>query len=396
MKFKYLGLDKLSGQKTAGDLTAFSKAEAHRKLSEQRIEVISIEDASVSRLKRRKVTSSDLVVPCRELATLLSSGVTLIEAIYALAKNDEHPTLAEGFANIAQQIEGGGNFSQALESSKLPFPGYVAQLVKAGELSGKLSLALEKTAAQMEYDQQIKSDLKAALTYPIVLIFSGIVAMLIIFFAVVPQFSYLLENGNPLPTLAYVVLSSGKVVNESPVIVFGVAAALVMLVLLIFSNQAVRTWLLDKALNLPVLGPWLTEQDAAKWASLTASMLMAKVNLSTALTLAANSSSFTKRRARAQLMVKDIEEGMTFHDAIGRANLLPPTSMNLIAVGDKTGQLAQMLSAVANLHDQSYKRKMKQVLTLMEPIAILVVGVMLGIMILGIVMAITASTDIPI
>ena len=125
-------------------------------------------------------------------------------------------------------------------------------------------------------------------------------------------------------------------------------------------------------------------------------MLMAKVNLSTALTLAANSSSFTKRRARAQLMVKDIEEGMTFHDAIGRANLLPPTSMNLIAVGDKTGQLAQMLSAVANLHDQSYKRKMKQVLTLMEPIAILVVGVMLGIMILGIVMAITASTDIPI
>lgn len=396
MKYNYVGLDKLSGQKTEGEIDAFSKVEVHRKLSQQRIEVISIEDASVSRFKRRKVSTSDLVVPFRELATLLASGVTLIEAIYALAKNDEHPRLAEGFASIAKEIEGGGNFSQAVESSDLPFPDYVAQLIKAGELSGKLSLALEKTAVQMEYDQQIKSDLKAALTYPIVLIFSGLVAMLIIFFAVVPQFSYLLDNGNPLPTLAYVVLSSGRAVNESPLLVFSVAAGLLVFVSLVFSNQSVRTWMLDKALNLPVVGPWLTEQDAAKWASLTASMLMAKVSLSTALMLAANSSTFTQRRTRAKLMVKDIEEGMTFHEAISRANLLPPTSMNLIAVGDKTGQLAKMLSAVANLHDQSYKRKMKQVLTLMEPIAILVVGIMLGIMILGIVMAITASTDIPI
>ncbi|MFC4700066.1 type II secretion system F family protein [Glaciecola siphonariae] len=396
MKFKYVGVDKVSGQKTQGEMLAFSKLEVHRKLSEQRIEVISINDASVSTFKRRKVKSADLVVPLRELATLLSSGVTLIEAIYALAKNDEHPNLGEGFALIAQKIEGGLSFSKAVEESSLPFAQYVAQLIKAGELSGKLALSLEKTATQMEYEQQIKSDLKAALTYPMILILSGLAAMLIIFFAVVPQFSYLLDNGNDLPALAYFVLSTGKLVNDSPLLVLGTLIGCVFFIVLVFANPNVRTWLLDKALHLPVVGPWLNEQDAAKWASLTASMLIAKVNLSAALLLSANSSGFTQRRARAQLMVKDIEDGMTFHEAMTRANLLPPTSLNLIAVGDKTGQLAEMLSAVANLHDQSYKRKMKQVLTLMEPIAILVVGIMLGIMILGIVMAITASTDIPI
>jgi len=95
-------------------------------------------------------------------------------------------------------------------------------------------------------------------------------------------------------------------------------------------------------------------------------------------------------------MVVEVESGVAFTQALERSALVPQTSLNLVAVGDKTGQLAQMLSAVAKLHDNACKRRMKQVLTLMEPLAILVVGVLIGVMILGIVMAITASTDIEI
>ena len=93
-------------------------------------------------------------------------------------------------------------------------------------------------------------------------------------------------------------------------------------------------------------------------------------------------------------MIKDVEEGESFSAALKLARLIPATSLNLVAVGDKTGQLAQMLAAVAELHDASCKRRMKQVLQLIEPIAILIVGVLIGIMILGIVQAITASTDL--
>jgi general secretion pathway protein F/type IV pilus assembly protein PilC len=95
-------------------------------------------------------------------------------------------------------------------------------------------------------------------------------------------------------------------------------------------------------------------------------------------------------------MIKDVEEGESFSDALKKARLIPATSLSLIAAGDKTGQLADMLAAVAKLHDASCKRRMKQVLQLVEPLAILVVGALIGVMILGIVQAITASTDLAI
>ncbi|MBN7828156.1 type II secretion system F family protein, partial [Bowmanella dokdonensis] len=92
--------------------------------------------------KGRRVTVSDLVIPLQELATLTDSGVALIDAVKALAQNDEHPNLAKGFMSIASRIEGGESFSSAIKASSLPFPGYVAHLVSAGELGGQLSQAL--------------------------------------------------------------------------------------------------------------------------------------------------------------------------------------------------------------------------------------------------------------
>jgi len=229
-----------------------------------------------------------------------------------------------------------------------------------------------------------------------VLIGSGIAAMLIIFFAVVPKFSHMLEEGKELPTLAWLVLKSGAAVNENPVLVLGTIIVLILCVAGVFMNSKVRIATLNLALELPVIGPWLSEQDTARWASLCGAMLEAKVNLVTALKLSAESSNFEKRRVKAKQLIGDVQSGTSLTEALSQTNLVPGTSLNLISVGDKTGRLAQMMTAVAKLHDEACKRKMKQVLTLVEPVAILVVGVMIGIMILGIVLAITSSTDIAI
>jgi general secretion pathway protein F/type IV pilus assembly protein PilC len=174
---------------------------------------------------------------------------------------------------------------------------------------------------------------------------------------------------------------------------FGGAAGILIFAIMFFTNRSVRTKLANIDIGMPLLGPWLSEQDAARWASLCGAMLSARVGLLNALTLAAQSSIFTRRKQRALKMVDDIQSGVSMPDAIARAGTLPGTSLNLITVGDKTGKLAEMMQAVAKLHDEACKRKMKQVMTLIEPLAILVVGVLIGIMILGVVLAITASTD---
>lgn len=396
MKFNYSGIELSSKQPIAGDIDAVSVQEAVRLLADKRIEVFVVTESHTLPKTGRRVKISDLVIPLQELATLTSSGVTLIDAVKALGQNSEHPNLARGFNAIASRIEGGESLSAALVGSGLPFPKYVAHLVNAGELGGQLPIALNNASEQLNYEQEIKNDVRGALTYPLVLIGSGFAAMLIIFFAVVPKFSHLLNGEKELPTLAYLVLTAGQTVNDSPYVVLAVIAGILLLLLSVFMNPKVRHWIMDSAIELPVIGLWLAEQDAARWASLCSAMLQARVNLVVALKLAAESCDYTRRKNRALAMVADVESGVAFTEALERSRLVPNTSLNLVAVGDKTGQLAQMLKAVAALHDSSCKRRMKQVLTLMEPIAILVVGVIIGVMILGIVLAITASTDIEI
>lgn len=396
MKFLYNGIDTATKSEVNGDIDATSEQEAMRSLTRMRIEVYKLVPSDHQAMGRKKVSPSDLVLPLQELSTLSESGVPLVDAVTALSKNKEHPGLARGFKKIASMIEGGNSFSKAIEESDMPFPPYVRHLAHAGELSGDLSQALKNASEQLNYEQALRNEFKSALTYPLVLIGSGIAAMLIIFFAVVPKFAHMLNEGKELPTLAWLVLKSGALVNENPVLVLGTIFALVVGVISIFMNQKVRKASLNMALELPVIGPWLSEQDTARWASLCGAMLEARVNLITSLRLSAESSNFVKRRVKANQLIGDIQSGASLTDALSQSNLVPGTSLNLIAVGDKTGRLAQMMSAVAKLHDDACKRKMKQVLTLVEPIAILVVGIMIGIMILGIVLAITASTDIAI
>lgn len=396
MKFNYEGIDLSSQALVKGDLEAITESDALRTLKSRKIEPTKLTALEDKETGKKKVVTADLVLPLQELATLTEAGVALLEAVNALSKNKGHPGLANGFKKIASQIESGSSFSKAIKQSPFPFPVFVHHLLSAGEASGQLAVALRNASNQMNYEQEIKNELRNALTYPIVLIGAGIAAMLIIFFAVVPKFSHMLDDSEKLPTLAWAVLSAGKIANDNPLIIFGGIAGFAIFIIVALSNKSLRLKLMNIAISLPVLGPWLAEQDSARWASLCGAMLGARVSLLTALQLAGESSSFTSRRQKALNIIPDVQSGVSLSEALSRAGLLPNTSLNLVAVGDKTGQLAQMLQAVASLHDTASKRRMKQVMTLVEPIAILIVGVLIGIMILGIVLAITASTDIAI
>lgn len=396
MKYSYEGINTKTAERVKGEIDGVTDTDIVNILAARNIEAYSITPHNDDHGKSKKVVISDLTLPLQELATLTESGVTLLEAVNALANNKEHLGIARGFKKIASLIESGEPFSGAIAQSGLPFPDYVNHLVSAGELSGELAVALRNASQQMTYDQEVRNEIKSALTYPLVLIASGIAAMLIIFFAVVPKFSHMLNEDKELPTLAWLVLSAGKYANDSPYLIFGGICGVIVLLILFFSNKTVRVSVANLALRLPVIGPWLSEQDAAKWASLSAAMLGARVGLINTLTLAAESSMFETRRMKAKEIVNDVQTGMTLTESLERAAFLPPSSINLVAVGDKTGQLARMLGAVSKLHDDACKRKMKQVLTLVEPVAILIVGAMIGVMILGIVLAITASTDIAI
>ena len=242
MNFYYEGIELATKQTVHGEFEAVSEQAVVRWLEEQRIEALSVKLAE-KRVKRgRKVRTSDLVLPLQELAILTEQGVTLVEALKALSDNVEHPSMARGFSTISSEIEVVKAFRMRSPGSVLPFPKYVPHLISAGEAAGQLTLALRNASQQVSYDQSVRDDLRAALTYPFVLVVAGIMAMLIIFLSVVPKFTHLLEAGRELPPAGSFCFRFGKVASDSPWILLIGFVVFTGGLILVSTNKKVRNF----------------------------------------------------------------------------------------------------------------------------------------------------------
>ena len=390
-EFNYEVFDR-EGRRRKGQTEAESAAEVVRRLTTDGNTVVEVSQrrTELGNLRRRRLRPQDLVVALHELATLLESGVSLGDAILAQGRGSRHPVLAAGFTAIGKSLSQGLNFLEALRGSGLPLPDYVFHLVEAGELSGELAGALRQAVGQMEYDQKVAGEFKSALTYPAILVTAGTSAVFFVFVFVVPQFTNLLEAGDDLPLLAEVVLRTGAWFNDNVLLVLAAAAALLAAAVALLRRAEVRQRLVDGLARLPLLNDWLSESDTAKWASVMSAMLTSRVELMDALGLAARGVRISRRRAGLGRAEADVRGGVSLAEALEKQDALTPTGYNLVRVGEQSGQLAQMLRSLATLYEENSTRRMKRFLSLIEPLAILLIGGFLGSIMIGVILAMTS------
>ena len=342
---------------------------------------------------RRRLRPQELVVAFHELATLLESGVSLSDAVLAQSRGSHHPALGGAFQSIAQALMRGQSFREALRAGGLALPEYLYHLVEAGELTGRLARSLRQAVEQMRYEQRMAAEMRSALLYPSILVVSGIAAVLLVFVFVIPQFSNLLEDGNELPLLAEVVLRTGVWFNENVWLAAAPAAAAAAGVAL-WRQPGSRQRIRDGLAALPFLGDWFSEADAARWASMMSAMLSSRVDLMDALALASRGVRISRRKATLEQAIGDVRGGDSLSAALEKRGALTPAGYNLLRVGEQSGQLAQMLRALATLYEENGTRRMKRFLTLIEPLAVLLIGGFLGVIMIGIILAITSVNDI--
>ncbi len=395
MEYEYEAIDG-DGRLLKGRLEAASTADVVRRLGRDGRTVVDVSEHRPSALPtlRRRLRTSDVVVAFHELATLLESGVALAEAVTAQSRGRYHPALVAAFESIIRELTRGESFLGALRASDLPLPDYVHQLVEAGELSGRLPQSLREAVDQLEYDQRVSADIRGALTYPAILVVSGIAAVMLVFVFVVPQFANLLDERNDLPLLAEIVLGMGVWFNDNTLLLAFTGASVILVLAAVLRQAPVRARILDATATLPVLGAWLTEADTAKWASVMGAMLTARVEMMDALTLAARGVRISGRRRMLDRAITDVKGGSTLSVALEKQDALTATGYNLIRVGEQSGQLAQMMRALARLYEDLSARRMKRVLTLIEPLAILLIGAVLGTIMVGLMLAITSANEI--
>lgn len=398
MKFSYEGFD-AQGERQTGLLEASSQAEALRQLQGKNITAVELQPAQgkpTPSLFAPRLSQEHITQALYELTRLIESDVSIAESVEAMTDAGHHEKIDHAFVGIARALQQGESFSVALGNSKLPLPDYLLHLVRAGELSGDLAGALKRAQEKMEYDQRTANDMRNALTYPIILIIAGLTAVLMMFIVVVPKFSNMLNSANELPWLASAVLRTGTWFNAHWDLLLIVAGASITAAIAALRQAHIRAGLVNWLSRTPVLGRWLNETDMASWSYSLAAMLGCKVELLAALNLSTNSLRIPRRRAAMQEVIRLVRAGKSVSAALAETHTLNRTGINLVKVGERTGRAAEMLASLASLYEENSKNRMKKLLALIEPVAILLIGSVIGVIILGIILAITSVNDIAI
>ncbi|MDZ4348785.1 MAG: type II secretion system F family protein [Xanthomonadaceae bacterium] len=382
-----------------GVLRADSERGAARALEQRGLTVVELrvgDGGARAQGRHRRLTHNDLILALQELATLLNSGISIAEAVAAQANSAHHPRIVEAFAGMSKGLQRGQAFSDSLKTSGLPFPEYVLQLSKAGEMTGELGRALTDAGAQLEYEHTLRTEMRNALIYPSVLVLAGAGAVALMFLFVVPKFASLLERAQDLPFLAWAVLGLGTWTVDNGLWVAVLLAALAFAGYWWLREPQARAALVDRLARLPLLGDWLIESDTARWAKVLSALLGNRVPLLQALELARAGMQLPHRRARMGEVARAVRGGGSLADALEDHDALTATGYNLVRVGERSGKLASMLESLARLYEQSGRNRMKRVLILIEPLAILIIGGLIGLIILGVILAITSANDLAI
>ena len=397
-RFQYEALTS-DGQSFTGILRAQGQRDAMRTLERRGLSVISIrsgEAAEASKGRRRSLQATDVILAIQELATMLTSGVSVADAVESQANSAHHPRVVAAFSGMSRDLQRGEAFSVTLVRSGLPLPDYVAQLAKAGELSGELGRALSDAAKQLEYEHGLRTEMRNALIYPAVLVFAGVAAVALMFLFVVPKFASLLKKADELPFLAWAVLAVGTWTRTHFGTLLMVVATAAMAIAFTLRRPEVRRNLIDWAARLPLVGPWLIEADTSRWAKVLAALLANRVPLMRALELAQSGLQIPHRYARMGEVTRALRGGSALADALEDHDALTPTGYNLVRVGERSGKLPGMLDSLASLYEVAGRNRMKRLLILIEPIAILLIGSVIGTIILGVILAITSANDLAI
>lgn len=395
--FKYKARDK-EGRKTSGEVEAGSASAAVRLLSERGLVVVSLSSSGgvlgLLQKLRSDVSLGELAAFTRQLSTMVTAGITISESL-AILRDQVGKSLSRVVERILSDIEGGSSLAQALDRHPKVFsPVYVA-LVRAGETGGILEEVLARLAENLEKQREFKGKLVGALVYPVIVIIGMIVVVFIMLIFVVPKLSQIYSEFNaqlPLPTRVLIATSSffTKFWWFVGAVFFGLFWAFG-----VFRRSKLGRAKTDQLLlNIPILGSLNQHLILAELTRTLGLLVGAGVSilesLETVATITGNE--LFNRAIRAS--ARDVERGFPLAYALSQhPNVFPLVISRMIAVGEETGKLDEVLSKVAHILDSESETKLRSVTSALEPIIMIILGVGVGILVISIILPIYDLTS---
>lgn len=390
--FQYKALD-ASGRMVAGVMQADTPRQARARLRAQGLMPAEIDPVHAreraQQLWARGISAAELSLVTRQLATLLDSGLTLEQSLNALIEEAALPLTREVLTGVKSEVTAGLSLARALGAYEKSFPDFYRALVHGGEESGALPVVLQHLADYLDARQSLKQKTSLALLYPILvtIVAISIVAGLLVY--VVPQVVQVFQQSRQsLPLLTRGLIASSDLLRDTGPWLLLAAAAAFAAARVALRRDAVRRRWHGLLLRMPGLGPLIRGINTSRFASTLAILVGGGVPLLSALASAAQVISNLVLRDAVERAIVRVSEGAGLARALGETRAFPPLLIHLIASGEVSGKLEQMLERAAQMETRGLERRLTVFLTLLEPVMILVMG--------GIVLLIVLAILLPI
>ena len=394
--YKYTAIDR-NGVQATGKIEAASEEQARTKLMAKGLMVTSLaSDSGAAKAAAApvaakagfsfgaKVTSGDVTIMTRQLATLIVAGLPLLRALELITKQERNPAFKAILGNVADSVSQGNNLSEALQAHPKVFDKLVVNMVRAGEAGGVLDKVLDRLAKFREKAERIQKKVKSAMVYPGVVMSVAIIIVYILMVKVVPSFQKLLDGQKTnMPPLTQFVVGISKLLTEywwaTPILIFGIYFGL-------------KTWLatdkgkeiFDRILfRLPKIGGFVQIVSVSRFARTFGTLMASGVPILQSITITRDTLSNVVIAKSLERVHDRVRDGEPLSVPLEQSGVFPQMVTSMIQVGEETGQLPEMLNRVADIYDEEVDNAVTALTSIIEPVLIVFLAVVVGTIVLA-------------
>lgn len=375
--FHYQGITR-SGERVMGVRTALNRQGLELALKRERIQLQRAREHKPRRFGG-KVPARDLAIFFRQFSVMIDAGLPLVQCLELITGNQENAGFADTLSSVRSVVESGATLAQALRRQPKVFDELCCNMVEAGESGGILDVILQRLSGYMEKAVKLKAAVKSALLYPVTVIGFALLIVFFLLWKIVPIFTTLFTSlGAPLPLPTRIVIGISHLVGHLWWLILGAPFILVYALRRYYKTPDGRLRIDRLLLKLPLVGLVLQKIAIARFSRTLGTLITSGVPILEALDVTARTSGNAVIEQGLQRVRRGIEQGQTIVDPLRASAIFPNMVVQMIGAGEQTGAMDAMLQKIADFYEQEVEQATKNMLAMLEPVMICVLGVIVG------------------
>ena len=395
--YSYIAIEK-SGKEIKGSMESDSREKVEQKLRSQGCIPLEIKEQNALQKDikigvGKKVKTRDLSVFCRQFVSMLRAGVSIVEALDMLSIQTENKTLSQAIREVRTEIGKGSTLSEAMEKQNKVFPPMLVNMVEAGETSGSIDKSLERMAIQFEKEAKLKGMMKRSMMYPMVLGVVALVILIVMLTYVIPNYMEMFEGYDfDMPALTLAIMHMGDFVKNHAILLVAIIVAIVIGIKSWKKTESGQEFFGTRAIKIPVFKNLNIKTYSSVFARTLSTLMQAGIPMIDAVDSVANTMTNILYNIchcichkRELLKAKEeIAKGVPLSEPLKNGGLFPPMVVHMMAIGEETGEIEEMLDKLADYYDEEVEVTTQTVLALLEPMIIVFMAIIVVILIAAI------------